>query len=36
LSRARCDLNVIFARTETQNAQAYRNAEAKSPMNQIR
>ncbi len=36
LSGARCDWNFVFARTESQNAQANRNAEAKSAMNQIR
>jgi len=36
LSGARCDWNFVFARTESQNAQANRDAEAKSAMNQIR
>ena len=36
LSGAWCDWNVIFARTESQNAEAYRDAEAESAMNQIR
>src|SRR4030095_14377889 len=36
LSGARCDWNFVFARTESQNAQANRNAEAKSALNQIR
>src|SRR4029450_1873406 len=30
LSGARCDWNFVFARTESQNTQANRNAEAKS------
>src|SRR5436189_437405 len=36
LSRARCDWNFVFARTESQNAQASHNAEPESAMNQIR
>jgi len=36
LSGARCNWNFVFARTESQNAQANRNAEAKPAMNQIR